>query len=300
MCFARLSIVAALVLCGCASSPEPAARPPPYLVVKSLGLTMTPDRTPVRVRTTDTELAVRIEADADARSKEARQGTLLITGTAILTVPLVIFLPGLINSVMEVGPEVVDAGEQAGRLKEQAALMRRDARCAIQPGYAEVAESLRRALSDQGLRDAMLNELRDALSRLAQVPVTLLDAQPAEASPDAFPFVAQAKDQGLPTVVNVEIVTFDVSAEAIGVEPTRCRYMVVASAELTWWDVDRHTLVARSVLNEARLPIAPYDLAALLERPEQLRMVVARGFRDVAAETFDAATLNFGQNRAHP
>ena len=96
------------------------------------------------------------------------------------------------------------------------------------------------------------------------MPVMLVDARLDEESTTPFPFVEEAKAQGLPTVVNVDVVTLELITEAIGVEPTNCRYKVVASAELTWWDVDRHTLVARSVLEQPRLPIAALDLPALL------------------------------------
>jgi len=71
-----VSIAAVMVLAACASSHKrPTLEPsPPYAVVGSIGLVVTPDVTEAGVRMPDDETATRIDADAEAKRKEAQKG----------------------------------------------------------------------------------------------------------------------------------------------------------------------------------------------------------------------------------
>jgi hypothetical protein len=192
--------------------------------------------------------------------------------------------------------ETANLSQQVDKLKEKAAQARRDAACAkeLTAEHPGVDEAFQQALADEALRRAIEAEVRDALFARARVPVSLIDAPRDADSTESFPFVRQAKARALPTVVNVDIVLLNLSAEATGDDGKTCRYTVAAIAEIVWWDVEKHLLVYRNdTFGRTKLPIEAFDLPELLEHPDELRLRVARGFRDAVAATFNVHELKF-------
>jgi hypothetical protein len=69
----------------------------------------------------------------------------------------------------------------------------------------------------------------------------------------------------------------------------------MTSTHLAWWNVAErlHVFRADSLALGARLQLDAVDLAALVDRPEELRRQLAKGFRDIVIATLDAPTLKF-------
>jgi len=298
-----------VVLCACAAStkrdtPEPA---PPYDVGGSIGLLVTPDVTPVRIRMPDDEYVASADAAAEAKRKEAQRGV-GATAFTILVAPLAILAPlyppaiQLAALPFMAADATATASKEADRLKEKAAQARRDAACAsrLSAAHPDVAEAFPRALADPSLRRAIELDLRDALAHRSGVPVVVVTAPRDNPTTDAYPLVKEAKEQALSTILNVEIAGLDLSATA-GDDAAGCRYAVLVTADLAWWDVEKHLLVHRNdALGQVRLPIESFDLPALLERHDELRSRIARGFRDAASGTLDVPALRFGAAQSRP
>jgi hypothetical protein len=296
-------VVAVILLAACAAShkrsaPEP---PPPYSVGASIGLVVTPEVTPIKVRMPDDETAAGIDAAAEAKRKEAQKGA-GVTAFTILVAPLAILAPlyppaiQLAALPFMAANETANLSQQVDKLKEKAAQVRRDAACAgeLAAAHPGVDEAFQQALADEALRRAIEVEVRDALFARARVPVSLVDGPRDADSTEPFPFVEEAKARALPTVVNVDIVLLNLSAEATGADGKTCRYTVAGIAEIAWWDVEKHLLVYRNdTFGRTKLPIEAFDLPELLEHPDELRLRMARGFRDAVAATFNVHELKF-------
>jgi hypothetical protein len=290
----------------CAS--QAAGPPPPYEVVGSVGLIVTPAVTPVRVRMPDDEYVSGIEAKAEAKRNEAKKGV-GATALTILTAPLAILAPlyppaiQLAALPFMAADATAKASKEADQLTERAAQARRDAACAKQlsAAHPDLIEVFPHVLEDESLRHAIEEEVRNALSARARTPVVLVTAGADDVNPAIFPFVKEAKARALPTVVNVGIVGIDLSAEAAAEDPASCRYAVLGTAALSWWDVEKNLLVYRNdALTQTRLPLEGLDLAALLDRRDELRSRIASAVRDAAAGTFDAPALKFSGSSSQP
>jgi hypothetical protein len=300
------ALFVAIALCACTTASKRAEPPPPYDVVGSIGLVVTPDVIALGVRMPDDETAVGFDAQAEAKRKEAQKGV-GVTAFTILVAPLAILAPlyppaiQLAALPFMAANTTANLSQEVDRLKAKAEQTRRDAACAMRlsTAHPEVPDAFQRALGDPSLQREIRSELRAAIAARAGLPVAVLESQDEEALlPDAE--LRAAKERALPTLVALRIESLDLSAEAGGNEAATCRYKLIVNAQLNWWDVDRHFIVARSdALGNARLPMEGFDLPALLDRRDELRAQIAKGFRD-AAGTFDMAPLRFSAAKSAP
>lgn len=298
-----VAFLAALGVCACASTskrsaPEPL---PPYSVGGAIGLVVTPEVLSLSVRMPDEEAVASLEARAEATRKEAQKGV-GVTAFTILVAPLAILFPlyppaiRLAAFPFMAANETANLSQQVDMLNKQAAQARRDAACAreLAAAHPGVAEAFKHGFADDALRRAIETDVREALATRSRLPVTLVSAHGDAPSDDPVALVKRAKEAALPTLVHLDVASLDVAAEAIGDDGKTCRYTVAAAAEITWWDAENHVLVYRNdAFGGAKLPIGAFDLPALLDRPDELRLRVARGFRDAVAPTFDVPQLKF-------
>lgn len=303
------ALLTAALLSACAA---PQKKPtvwtwPEYQVSGSVGLVFNPPVTPVKLVTGSEDVA-RLESAAEKKRKEASMGV-GVTAFTILTAPLAILAPlyppaiQLAALPFMAADATAKAGQDADRLKQEAAKARLDVACSEQlaAAHPELAENLQRALAGDALRQALQSEIRDSLQVRTHVPVALMDAwQDGASRPDVF--LKEAEERQLPTVVEIEIQSIDFGAEASDSNPANCRYKVMASANLAWWNVATrlHAFRVDSLAHGARLQLDAVDLSALVDRPEELRLQLARGFRDIVIATLDAPTLKFPEPGAVP
>jgi hypothetical protein len=303
----RVSVLlAAALLSACAAPPKkPAVEAwPEYQVSGSLGLVFNPPVTPIKL-TAGNEDVARLESAAEKKRKEASMGV-GVTAFTILTAPLAILAPlyppaiQLAALPFMAADATAKAGQDADRLKQEAAKARLDLACSEQlaAAHPELAENLQLALAGDALRATLRSEIRDSLQVRTHVPVALMDAwQDGASRPDVF--LKEAEERHLPTVVEIEIQSIDFGAEAIDSNPGICRYKVTASANLAWWNVATrlHAFRADSLARGARLQLDAVDLPALVDRPEELRLQLAKGFRDIVIATLATPTLKFPEAR---
>jgi hypothetical protein len=307
-------ILAVVLLSACAASYKPDERsapepPAPYPVGGSIGLLVTPRVTPVGVWMQSEETAASVEATAEAKRREVQRGV-GVTALTILTAPLAIFTPmyppamKLAVLPFKAADATAKASQEADRLKDKAVQARRELACAQQlsAAHPEVPEAFQRALADDSLRRTIEAEVRDTLYGRARVPITLVDAGRDEGGgSEPVPFLEQATQSQLQTVVELEIRSLDLTAEAAGDDPASCRYTVIVNADVNWWDVAKRLIAYQSeALWLTRLKLDAFDLPALLDRSEELRFRVARGLRDAVAGTFDVPALKFADRQAQP
>jgi len=303
------ALLAAALLSACAApQKKPAIEAwPEYQVRGSVGLVLNPPVTPIKLLTGNEDIA-RLESAAEKKRKEASRGV-GVTAFTILTAPLAILAPlyppaiQLAALPFMAADATAKAGQEADRLKQDAAKARIDAACSerLAAAHPELADKLQRALAGDDLRQTLRTEVRDSLQLRTHVPVALMDAWHDGASrPDVF--LKEAEERQLPTVLEIEIQSIDFGAEAIDNNPEDCRYKVMASANLAWWNIAArlHAFRADSLAHGVRIQLDAVDLPALADRPEELRLQLARGFRDVVIATFDTPTLKFSEARSVP
>jgi hypothetical protein len=300
-------ILAAVFLSACAAPPKkPSLQPwPEYQATDVVGLVIGPPVTPIKVLAGNGDVAL-LELAAEKKRKEASMGV-GATALTILTAPLAILAPlyppaiQLAALPFMAADATAKAGQDADRLQQEAAKARLDASCSEQlvAAHPEMAERFQRALIGESLRQAIQAEVRGGLQVRIHASIVPIDAGRDEGrQPD--PFLKEAEDRHLPTVVEIQIQSLEVRGEATGNDSGSCRYKIVTSTDLFWWNTGARLIVfiAPSLAHDARLSLEAVDLAALVDRPEELRLVIARGFRDAVVTTLNGPTLKFPQSKA--
>jgi hypothetical protein len=301
------ALLAAALLSACAASPKkaPLEAWPEYKVTGSVGLVINPPVTPIKVLAAGNEDVARLESAAEKKRKEASLGGGAIALT-ILTAPLAILAPlyppaiQLAALPFMAADATAKASQDAERLQQEAAKARLDSACSEQlaAAHPELSANLQRVLAGETLRQTIQGEVRDALQLRTQEPVVLMDAwRDGVSRPDLF--LTEAEERRLPTVVEIEVQSLDLGAEATGSDLGNCRYKVITSTNLAWWNVAErlHVFRADSLAHGARLQLDAIDLPALVDRPEELRLQLARGFRDAVVATLNGPTLKFPESK---
>ena len=300
-------ILAAVVLSACAAPPKkpPLEAWPEYQVTDVVGLVIGPSVTPIKVLAGNGDVAL-LESAAEKKRKEASKGV-GVTAFTILTAPLAILAPlyppaiQLAALPFMAADATAKAGQDADRLQQQAAKARLDASCSEQllAAHPEIAEQVQRALAGESLRQTIQAEVREGLQARTHASVMPIDVGRDEGrQPD--PFLKEAEDHHLPTVVEIQIQSLEVRGEATGNDSGTCRYKIVTSTDMFWWNTGAHLIVftAPSLAHDARLSLEAFDLPALVDHPEELRLVIARAFRDAVVATLNGPTLKFPQPKA--
>jgi hypothetical protein len=305
------ALLAAALLSACAApQKKPALEAwPEYKVSGSVGLAISLPVTPIKVRGADNEDVARLESAAEKKSKEASVGV-GTTALTILTAPLAILTPLYPPAIQfaalpfMAADATAKARQDAERLQQEAAKSRLDSACSEQlaAAHPELAEKLQRTRSGEALRQLISEELRDALQIRAHVPVVLMDAQLDGTFRGQDALLAEAKERHLPTAVQIEVKSLDLSGDSTGDNSGSCRYKILTSTYMVWWNVEERLTVstADSLAHDARLPLDSADLPALVDRPEEFRQQLARAFRDAVLDALNGPTLRFSEPKSDP
>jgi len=305
------ALLAASLLCGCAApqTKPPMDARPDYAVTGGVGLVVSLPSTPIKLRGADSEDAARLESAAEDKRKLASRGV-GVTALTIVTAPLAIFAPFYPPAIqLAVLPfmaadATAKAGQEADRLQQEAAKARLDSACGerLAAAHPDLDEKLQRTLSSDVLKQSIADELRDALQVRSHLPVVLMDAQLDGTYRGEDALLREARERHLPTAVEVEVKSLGLSGDSTGEASGPCRYKIVTSTDVVWWNVEERLTVykADSLAHDARLPLDSIDLPALADHPEQLRRLLAKGFRDAVMATLNGSTLKFPQSTPGP
>jgi hypothetical protein len=302
-----IAILATALLCACAAPAKKFAVQegwPEYKVDGKIGLVVTSWAAPVKVvAPPDEAAAASLDAAAEKKRKEQSLGV-AATALSILMAPLALLTPvaPMMAQAAVLPFAAADAtskaGQDADRLRREAAKTRLDAACSAQltATREDLSEKLQRAVEGDSLVQAIQAEVRESLEARARVAVVPLDAQRNENEAWARdPVLKDASDHGLSTVFAIEIQSLDFRVEAVDEKSSECRYTITTDSAITWWNVKEGLKAYQSetLARNARLPFDTASLSALLDQPDAFRLQLARTYRDAVLGTFNVPTLKF-------
>ncbi len=303
-----IAVLAAALLCACATQQEKPADWPQYKVDGTIGLVVTAGATAVKVAAADSTAATSLDAAAKKKRKEQSLGV-GVTAFTILVAPLAILAPLYPPAIQlailpfEAIGATSKAGQEADHLEQAAAKTRLDAACSDQLAASnpELPEKLQRAVAGDSLLSAIRTEVLESVQARTGMPVVPLDAQHSEDDSSRRDEVLKdAKAQAIDAVFAIDIQSLDFRAAAVSEKAGGgCRYAVTTTASLTWWNAKLGSLAykADAFTHDVRLQLDSTDIPALVDRPEELRFQVARAYRDMVLPTLNAPNLKFANSQ---